>query len=482
MRVSYAKVLEGGNPVGPKLEVQGAFEGGFNQIHKDEKAVEVDIQDIATYRRGRHVLRFGAHYAPSFINTNDRTNFGGTFEFASLDMFAAQRPFVFKISEGDPSLRYRMHVADAHFQDEIKLRPDFTFMLGVRYDWESLVKDNNNVAPRIAFSFAPGSRKTAIRGGTGIFYERLGQTGFERVELYGGDRLRTLVYNNPTYPDALGGLATIPTRTVYRFADKMKAPFMGQASLAIDQQLTLDTSLSVEYMHLRGYDLLRVRDLNTPQGGVRPDPAFQNIIQIEPSGRMINNSVHVTLNGEIQDFEGHIAYTYSRTHNDTPGTSAGGGLSLTLPSNSFSPTEEWGRADFDRRHRLSLAGIYELPRDIQVGLIMDVMSGLPYEITTGFDDNGDSIANDRPSGTPRNAGKGPKFFQLDMRLAKIWQTKRPIDPLEDPAEFELFLDVFNVFNTVNYEDIIGVMSSPRFGLPTLADKGRQLQAGLSYSF
>ena len=44
------------------------------------------------------------------------------------------------------------------------------------------------------------------------------------------------------------------------------------------------------------------------------------------------------------------------------------------------------------------------------------------------------------------------------------------------------MDVFNVFNTINYMDIIGVMSSPRFGLPTLADKGRQLQAGLTYSF
>ncbi len=69
-----------------------------------------------------------------------------------------------------------------------------------------------------------------------------------------------------------------------------------------------------------------------------------------------------------------------------------------------------------------------------------------------------------------------------MRLAKLFETRRPVDQEEDPAEFELFLDVFNVFNTINYSDIVGVQSSPRFGLPSLAEKGRQLQAGFSWSF
>ena len=482
LRVSYANAEEGDRPLGPKVLVRGAFEGGYNQLHRTERVIELDVQDIATYRRGRHVFRFGAHYSPTFLNVADRDNFGGTFEFANLDMFAAGRPFAFKISEGNPALKYRAHVADAHFQHEIKIRPDFTFMTGVRYDWESLVRDYNNVAPRIAFSFAPGTKKTAVRGGAGIFYERLGRSGYERVELLGGNKVRDLVFNNPSYPNAFDGTAVAPTPTVYRFASGMQTPFMGQASFGIDRQLSVETSVSVEYMHLRGYNLFRVRDLNTPEGGVRPDPSFQNIIQIEPTGLMRNNSMHVTFNGEVGNFEGHVVYTYSKTHNDTPGTSAGGGMSLTLPSNSFDPRGEWGRADFDRRHRFSVAGVYELPRDFQVGLIVDLMSGLPYEITTGFDDNLDSNANDRPVGVARNAGEGPRFFQLDMRLAKVWETKRPVDQQEDPAEFELYLDVFNVFNTINYQDIVGVMSSPRFGLPTLADKGRQLQAGLTYSF
>jgi hypothetical protein len=482
IRVAYANAEEGNSPLGPKLLVRGAFEGGYSQLHRREKVIEIDVQDIATWRKGRNVFRFGVHYAPTFLNVADGDNFGGTYEFANLDMFAAGRPFVFKINEGNPALRYRADVGDAHFQHEFKFRPDFTFMTGVRYDWESLVKDNNNVAPRIAFSFSPGARKFALRGGAGMFYERLGRSGYERVELLGGNRVRELVFNNPSYPNALDGTAVAPSKTVYRFAPVMETPYMAQGSIGFDQQLGLETSLSVEYIHLRGYNLFRVRDLNTPINGVRPDPSFQNIIQIEPTGLMRNNSVHLTLQGEMGQFEGHVAYTYSKTLNDTPGTSAGGGMSLTLPANSFNPREEWGRADFDRRHRLAIAGVYEMPRDFQMGLIIDWSSGLPYEITTGFDDNGDSIANDRPIGFVRNAGQSPRFFQVDARFAKVWEAKRPIDQQEDPAEFELYLDVFNVFNTINYLDIIGVQTSPRFGLPTLADKGRQLQAGLTYSF
>jgi hypothetical protein len=65
-----------------------------------------------------------------------------------------------------------------------------------------------------------------------------------------------------------------------------------------------------------------------------------------------------------------------------------------------------------------------------------------------------------------------------MRLAKMWEMKRPLDPAEDPAEFELFLDVFNVLNTINYTDIVGVTSSSRFGLPSLAGKGPSAPIGI----
>ncbi|RPI47983.1 MAG: TonB-dependent receptor, partial [Acidobacteria bacterium] len=206
MHLSYESTHEGNQPPNaPMLIVQGAFEGGISQRFKEWEIFQADFVDTATLRKGRHVFRFGGRFTPSFTKANDMNDFGGIFEFGSLDLFAAGRPYVFRINEGDPRLSYDLHTADAHFQDEIKIRPNFTLMLGVRYDWESIVEDRNNVAPRLAFSWAPGSQKTAIRGGAGMFYERLGGTAYERVQLYGGDRFRALVFNNPSYPNYLTG-------------------------------------------------------------------------------------------------------------------------------------------------------------------------------------------------------------------------------------------------------------------------------------
>jgi len=486
IHLSYEGAREGRQaPNGPMIVVQGAFEGGVLQRHKERRSYLADFLDIATYRKGRHVLRFGGRVTPMWMNLRDLNDFGGRYEFASLAQYAAGVPYVFTVNDGDPHIKYNLTTGDAHIQDEIKIRPDFTFMMGLRYDWESVVKDHNNIAPRLAFSFAPGSRKTAVRGGIGMFYEQLGTTAWERVQLYGGDKIRSLVFNNPSYPDyRLGAAGVAGTPVKYQLEPGLKEPFLTQYGVGLDRQTTLKSSLSVEFLHIQGKDLLRSRDVNgfLPDTSVRPNPAYNRIVQIENGGRMTNNSLNVTFNGELGQFEGNVLYTYSRSYNDTPGSKAAGLLSLGLPANNLHPELEWGRADFDRPHRFSAAGIYEIPKDISFGFVMDWMSGLPYDITTGFDNNGDGIANDRPADVPRNSASNPNFFKLDMRVSKEWKTKRPMDPQEDPAEFELFLDVFNLFNTVNYTDYVGVMSSPKFGMPALADKPRQIQMGFSYSF
>ena len=46
-------------------------------------------------------------------------------------------------------------------------------------------------------------------------------------------------------------------------------------------------------------------------------------------------------------------------------------------------------------------------------------SGTPYNITTGFDDNGDDVINDRPDGVGRNSARGDGPLNVDLRLS--WQ-------------------------------------------------------------
>ena len=43
---------------------------------------------------------------------------------------------------------------------------------------------------------------------------------------------------------------------------------------------------------------------------------------------------------------------------------------------------------------------------VRAGFNMQVSSALPYNITTGVDDNGDTVFNDRPLGVERNSARG----------------------------------------------------------------------------
>ena len=44
-----------------------------------------------------------------------------------------------------------------------------------------------------------------------------------------------------------------------------------------------------------------------------------------------------------------------------------------------------------------------LPKNIRLGLSGTARGGTPYNITTGRDDNGDTVFNDRPAGVGRNS-------------------------------------------------------------------------------
>ena len=54
----------------------------------------------------------------------------------------------------------------------------------------------------------------------------------------------------------------------------------------------------------------------------------------------------------------------------------------------------------------------------RLGTSLRVQSALPYNITTGRDDNGDTVSNDRPAGVTRNTGRGSA--QVDLGLRVCW--------------------------------------------------------------
>ena len=518
----------------PAILVLGAFNsgGGQTSLHDGENAV--DFQDLVSYIHGKHTFRFGAIVKSRLIDFSDRSNFGGTFTFSDLPSLASRQPFQFTVKQGDPRVSFNQHEFAYFFQDEMRFWPRFSLLLGLRHELQSNLDDHHNLAPRVALAYTTADGQTVLRVGAGIFYQRQPVTVEHQSLLLGGSHLRQIVISNPSFPlvGDPSSLANLPPPSVVRMDPNIRAAYAIQASLGVEQKLGRQSYLSAEYTMLRGLELYRMRDINAPlpATGLRPDPNFLNIDQFETSGSSHSHSFNLgfrtSLRGKLQLVS---QYTLSHAIDDTSGLTS-------LPADNFDLRGERGRADFDQRHRFNLAGVLKLPHGFAFGLITSVHSGIPYNITTGFDNNHDTVANDRPSlGNPnapftsfgidgrfigqtpgvlydgakalfagsfltvnandvhwlilpgagnigRNIGNGPGFVNLDLRSAKRFKLWNNREKENRSPELEFRLDAFNILNHVNRKNFVGPLSSPFFGRANAAHSARELQASAKFTF
>jgi hypothetical protein len=114
--------------------------------------------------------------------------------------------------------------------------------------------------------------------------------------------------------------------------------------------------------------------------------------------------------------------------------------------------EEYGSAIFDERHRLVVSGVYEAPFKISIGGESTFGSALPFNITTGATNSGDTGGTtDRPivNGVvlPRNAGRGRAIYETSPFIERPFNFNERITLL-------LRAEAFNVFNHPNFAGYI----------------------------
>ena len=465
----------------PRIVVLDAFTGGGGQTERRATEYAIQLNEILSWNTGKHYIRGGIN-VPGVNRRvlSDRTNFGGTFSFSTLADYQENRPFLFVINRGDPDLRFWQRDFGLFAQDNVQLRPDLSVGLGLRYDWQNYLGDNNNLAGRLSFAFAPDKeRKTVLRGGGGIFYDRTGSGPISDTLRFDGQRVRQVTINDPGYPDPLTSGATPATApsSIVRFAQRIRSPYLLQFGIGIERQLTKSLTASANYIGTRGIKLFRSRNVNAPPPpsfSDRPDPTIGVLRQIESSAESQANTLELMLRGKVTPFfNTTIQYTFGRAWNDTAGINS-------LPANNYDLTGEWSRAEFDQRHRFNLLGTLTAGDWFDVGLTVRLTSGGAYSLTTGRDDNHDSVAGDRPAGVRRNGLQGPGGATLDMRLSKeflVKETKK-----EEGPTIKVAVDAFNLLNRTNFTGFVGNQSSPFFGLPASSRPARSLQVSLGFEF
>jgi len=103
-------------------------------------------------------------------------------------------------------------------------------------------------------------------------------------------------------------------------------------------------------------------------------------------------------------------YAWNNQRNDADGPFA-------LPADSYDLAAEWGRAAGVPRHTASAILNTNLTRNLRLGVSTTGRSGTPYTVTTGRDDNGDTVFNDRPAGVGRNTATTPGMWDMAARLS-----------------------------------------------------------------
>jgi hypothetical protein len=484
--------------LGPAVNIAGVANLGtatFSPLGRDIDLLEV-VDNVST-QRGSHSIKGGADFLHNSVDILFPGALQGVYTFTNLANFLSGNYSNFQQAFGVPSQAQSNSNIGVFVQDEWRPRSDLTLNGGLRYDVQFLPSpinsDTNNFAPRVGFAYAPGDRKTVVRGGFGIFFDRIPLRATSNALQRDGSKyivvqLSPTQAGAPVFPDVLVTQPTsLPTKpNITRIDPNIESSYSEQANLQIERELPRGGAISIGYVHLRGLHNILSRNVNVPRfpasAGVpnlgRPDPNWGNISRFESSGDSYYDGMIVTYRQRYASWATfRVSYTLSKALDDT------GNFFFSTPQNNFDLRDEHALSDNDQRHRFVLSGTLE-PRGslngFQLSYIFTYASRLPFNVVTGTDRNFDTNNNDRPLGVGRNAGRGFDFASLDLRLSrKLAVTER--------LKLDVIAEGFNLLNRANLaipNNTFGSGVTPvaSFGQPTAAFDPRQLQFGLRLSF
>jgi len=412
-------------------------------------------------------------------------------------------------------------------QDSIHLRRDFTLDAGLRYDRQTLTDAKKNFAPRIGFGWHPGAdARLVIRGGYAMYYTQIRANAVASYLVNGLDGLTTYTAtpgaNQIGFPTCLVGSclpvvvdpkiippSQIPARDItiraglrdfYReqfarfglnfdrlpnYPDKLVNPRSQVTTIGAEREFFKGMFFGADYVHQHWSNLDRTVDLNAPDPFPRTAPGQVRLVADANKTRPILpvpsgvRQVNVIMNLGVADYDGlqtQFSYRGSRRMYAAVSYTLSKATNTFEPDgNGIAPTEnnitqlgevERGPSVVDQRHRAVITFYYRFPFEITAGTVTMLASARPFSATTGIDNNGDGLNNDRPviNGVviSKSAFRGTPTSDVATFVEKRFK-------LSDRMGLLLRLEGFNLFNHGNflgrgvtvYGD--GTTAAPTFG-------------------
>jgi carboxypeptidase family protein/TonB-dependent receptor-like protein len=558
----------------------------------DRREERLQVQEVLSLINADHSWKIGAdlhHVRSTFI---DLADLSGTFNFASAGDFLAGVPSRFRQNFQSSSTQKNLYTG-VFAHDEWQILPQLLLSYGLRYEYETILRDANNFGPRLSVAFSPlDSGKLVLRAGGGIFFNRpllrtiddftLGQqqlffdTNQLRDPLTGklmtAAQRRAFIAANLRFPQTLNVDSALVrefgmknTEFSRRLDPRLRIPESYQVNAGIERDLGRGYAVEANLTFTRGIHLWREFNANSPtlppgysnfseflasrdfvnffnpatatrplynaatagelvrfvygstdtntvnrsiEFGVpvsvmnlnsrssttmleaalaainrlRPDPARGELEQLISAGNSFYRGMTLELRKQFSSgFAFRAGYTLASLIDD----------GVVNTSDALVPGDfraERARSLLDRRHRFVFSGTFDL-RVLQLSPVWRVASGAPFNISLGGTDrNLDDVSNDRPNfsvhggfsvppigqvgNLPRNAGRGPGLFMLDLNVTREVRIKRVV--LRPSVEFD------NVLNKTVFS--FGSEFIDSLMVPKRTMRPREIRVGLKIIF
>jgi hypothetical protein len=537
------------NSYARQLQVAGAFTSGGNTSGAlRDHEIDTEFDDDAILSLPRHLLKFGSQLEYLRERLRYPTNFNGTWIFGggaapvldanhnptaqtetitgvqqyvrALNGWAGGTPTEFSNVAGNPTINMTQYREALFVQDDWKLRPNLHLALGLRYYTQNKPVVHNNLNPRLGVSWSPDKKSTwSLHAHAGLFSGRFTAHSYSQVlDMDGTDRITSLIYTpactggfHPNTCNAFTGAT--PLQSIRTIQPHLPNLFFGIENLGFSHTLARTWSVSADVYLAQMWHYTRSENINAPTNGQplgpRPLAPNVNILQWQDTGRGYGNVIFLGLaNQSLKRIQFSLGAARVRILDDTN------------DDPNFTPQTTGSNAgEYAIRTGNPLWNVFgnataRLPYALQLSANLNASGDAPYNVTTGFDNNGDGDFNDRPffapggtpvcsatvtancayatqwgllstTGTgatlPRNAGTLPWSFHLDTNLQRTFKLTRNARA-DHPQALTVNLRSSNVLNRLNVTAVGSVVGSPNFGQPYAGDNGRRVEGGLRYSF
>jgi hypothetical protein len=341
-----------------------------------------------------------------------------------------------------------------------------------------------------------------VRASTGVMYDQPLLIAYENaLQFSGSPRTFTVSLNGtsagaPAFPNSLANTPagfTLPVQSIAAVDPEFQIARTWQSNVQVERALGPNYTVTLGYVFSKIGDLPVVSDINltNPIGSLsdgrpvydaavsavtRRDPRFNHIYSLQSIGSGHYNALSVSLTRRfIRGTTFNMSYTLAKGEDNAPlsqhfpGTSGLGVVSDQFRTDPTNLDRDEGPNLLDTRHNFNGSVVFQptvgltgiagrVLNDNQLGVLIQLNSGLPFNITSNVDLNRDGFGGDRPIGVGRNSMYLPARYNVDVRYSRFV-------PITARVRAEVIGEFKNIFNSVQTSAVNSAIRVLPTGVP-----------------